>query len=449
MKKIWLIENIVLALTINLSCLFTTYYQHRIDGSYSVADIIFDFLFTAMLTWFFVIFFTKNESVFSPESYRLHGKRFKILIKFLVLILIKWIFDIAILFLGQISVEYKYLGSGLISAAFWLIGYTLCVQKDIAIWKSKKRLLVFSGLILLVLAVGMYYDIHLINQTHLLTVKYRINSPYMIRACRNIDFCSSIKNFIVDTVILVSLVIFHTTQVPLFPQRSRKKYNIIQLYARCNIILIFFLILCMLKFAIDPQGVLYWETYEPFNKKFYESEGPFDLTSKNEMVLSGIDKTSFGNNPYYFIEIASLQKNCEPEEFKGNGKNPTLVFTDKGNHSTDYIKFSIEERNVYLYGHYAICYYENGVTPRIIRINSLNQYENNTIIIELSEHLIEEGNLFMFEYAVEYLKNYDPEFIQPYIERYEKGLFNTNELRWMEETYYRSDYIINLAKRFS
>ena len=101
-----------------------------------------------------------------------------------------------------------------------------------------------------------------------------------------------------------------------------------------------------------------------------------------------------------------------------------------------------------MYGDYAICYYENGVTPRIIRMDSLNQCENNVIVTELCKHLIDEGNLFAFEYAIEYLAIYEPEFIRPYIERYSAGLFNAMETCWMEQAYYRSNYIVDLAKQF-
>ena len=168
------------------------------------------------------------------------------------------------------------------------------------------------------------------------------------------------------------------------------------------------------------------------------------------MVLYGFDIEPSSNHSYYYVETLLLQKDgCKSEEFKGQEEAPSCVFTDKGSRMREFIRFSIGERKVYLYGHYAICYYENGTTPRIIRTDALNQCENNAIVTELCKHLIEEGNLFAFEYAGEYLAKYEPEFIQPYIEKYSAGLFNAAETRWMEQAYYRSDYIVDLAKQLS
>ena len=123
--------------------------------------------------------------------------------------------------------------------------------------------------------------------------------------------------------------------------------------------------------------------------------------------------------------------------------------TDKGENLGDCISFLIGERKVYLYGYYAICYYKDGKTPQIIRVDSLNKCENNAVVTELCKHLIEEGNLFVLEYAGEYLAKYEPEFIQPFVKRDCEGEFNTNEIRWLENTGYRSEYIVDLAKQIS
>ena len=448
MKISKLIENTVLMVAAHLAWFFTTYYQHRMDGSYSVADIVFDLLFTIMITWLFVVIFAKNKTIFSEGTFRLQENKRSILFKWFLLIILKCAFDIAVYSFGIIFVEWKYLGIGLLSGAFWLIGYVLLVQKNVAIWKNKRKLLILSSFVFVVLTIGVCYDVHLISQTHLLTEKYSEDSPYLIRTCKNMDFFSSVKTFIIDMVILFALVIFHMTHAPLTKKEQEKKSNIVQLFVRCDIILALFLILCVIKTAIDPQGILLIKTSEPYSRKNHEKEGPFDLTIENEMALYGFDIEPSSDHSYYYVEKVSLQKgDHEFEQFVKNGEDPICVFTDKGKRGVEYVEFSIEGRKVYLYGHYAICYYENGVTPRIIRMDSLNQCENNAIVTELCKHLLEEGNLFVFEHATEYLVKYDPEFIQPYIERYSQGMFNASETRWMENTYYRSEYIVNLAKQ--
>ena len=148
----------------------------------------------------------------------------------------------------------------------------------------------------------------------------------------------------------------------------------------------------------------------------------------------------------YYMETVSLQGNDgKTVTFRNNGAEPSLVFSDKGREAGTYIQFTIEDSNVYLFGHYAICYYENGI-PYILRMDSLNQSGEHLVVIELLRHLLEEGNLFVFEYAGNYLVKYDPTFIASYIQRYSRGQFTENELRWMEESFYNPGYIIDLAK---
>ena len=138
MKFVRLIENLLLLLSVNLAYFFTTYYQHRIDGLYSVADIVFDILFTVVITWLLLVIFAKNKTIFSEGTFRLQGDKRSILFKWFLLIILKCTFDIAVWSFGIIFVEWKYLGIGLLSGAFWLIGYVLLVPKDVAIWKSKR-----------------------------------------------------------------------------------------------------------------------------------------------------------------------------------------------------------------------------------------------------------------------------------------------------------------------
>ena len=62
--------------------------------------------------------------------------------------------------------------------------------------------------------------------------------------------------------------------------------------------------------------------------------------------------------------------------------------------------------------------------------------------------LLSDGNIFAFEYVCDYLLASDPLFIQPYIERYAEGHFTEMEKEWMEKNFYKSEYVVNIAKSF-
>jgi len=448
MKISKLIENTLLMVAAHLAWFFTTYYQHRMDGSYSAADIAFDVLFTVMITWFFVMIFARSKTLFSEGAFRLRGEPSKraLLIKWVAFIGIKCALDVVIWWFSLISVEWKYIGTGLLSAAYWLIAYAVFVRKDTAVWKNRRHLLTVGGLILLAVGVGVCYDLSLIRQTQELHLKYTVESPHLMQACRNLDYFSGVKTSVVDFVILCTLVMFHMTHI--VHDNSEKPRNWLQVSVRCDLVLALFLFICVAKIAFDQQSVLLTRTVEPLFHRNYETEGSFDYAIEKKMVLHGFDVEHSAENAYHYVETVQLQKEgCASELFEGTGEDPDCVFTSKGDRKGEYVQFLLEERKVYLYGHYAICYYENGITPRIIRVDSLNQCENNAIVTELCKHLLEEGNLFVFEYAGEYLAKYEPEFLQPYVERYREGAFTGAESRWMEICCYRSEYIVRLAKQ--
>lgn len=452
MKKVRLIENLVLLLSINSMYFFTTYYQHRIDGRYSVTDIVFDLLFTVILTWTLVTVFARNKSVFDKGNFYLQEARRSILIKWALLILMKCVIDLAIFYFGTLGIEFKYIGISFLSALFWLIGYVVCAKKHSAIWKNKRNLLVFGSVILAILIFGLCYDLHLVKQTHSLFEKYKANSPYLIQACKNMDYLSSVKTFIVDMLVISILIVFHMKDLPDTEDKQNSTMRSLAVcFLRCDIALALFLIICFVKVAFDPQSMLITENNTPFSIENFTQEGQFDITKSEKMVLSGFDVEPSADNSYYYEKTMLLKKGEYVfEEFKGTGKESTCIFTKEGKYHFDSecVEFLINGRKVYLYGQYAICYYQNGTEPRILRIYSLSEYENDEIATQLCKHLLEEGNLFVFEYATEYLIKYDAEFIQPYIERYSQGLFNSTEINWMEKSYYRSDYIIDLAKNY-
>ena len=64
------------------------------------------------------------------------------------------------------------------------------------------------------------------------------------------------------------------------------------------------------------------------------------------------------------------------------------------------------------------------------------------------EKLISNGNVYIFEYACEYLIKYDFEFIENYLIRYSKGEFTETEQEWMEISNYNSQFVEAFAKQF-
>ncbi|MBO4979269.1 MAG: hypothetical protein J6D16_02555 [Clostridia bacterium] len=443
-----LIENLVFLLSVNIVQLATTYYHHRTVGEYRTSDIVLDALFAVIYAGFFIIVFFKNKTLFSEGSLtlRCEKNKFSLIIRWLGLIALKGAFDVILIYIGRISAEWKYIGSDFFVLSYWCLVYLIATKKISLISKNKNHL--FDALIVIIIAVGLavFYDAHLIGQYRAVHQKYTEVSPYFVRVCRNLDHLHSVKTFILDTFIACVLIVFHMTNA-VDPEKKNnpQRGDGFRVFMRCNLIASLFAILFVIKMGVDPLGVLYQSRYRSNGDINYEEEGPFDYFIESKGVIHGLGKVS-EDKFYYLEDNISLQKGDRFEQFTFAADTLGTVFSDTGNATRNYTQFSVDGKNVYLYGNYAICYYENNI-PVIIRIDSLNQQTQNSIVTNLLKHLLEQGNLFVFEFGSDYLTKYEAEFIEPYIERYANGTFTVTEKEWLTCSYYREDYIIDIAKK--
>ena len=111
-----------------------------------------------------------------------------------------------------------------------------------------------------------------------------------------------------------------------------------------------------------------------------------------------------------------------------------------------YEEITVDGKNVRVIEGRVIYFYENG-THNVVKLDQLAEYEKNDTVVSLCEQMLRDGNVSVFEYACEYLMKYDESFIAPYIERYANGEFNENELKWMSDSYYRAEYVTDIARR--
>ena len=86
---------------------------------------------------------------------------------------------------------------------------------------------------------------------------------------------------------------------------------------------------------------------------------------------------------------------------------------------------------------------------KTFKFEDINTLQESDIITSMCKQLLTDGNVFVFEYAYEYLNTYEPEFIAPFIERYSQGNFTSTESKWMAEAHYRDNYIVDIAMQIS
>ncbi|MBQ5837673.1 MAG: hypothetical protein IIW39_03270, partial [Clostridia bacterium] len=70
----------------------------------------------------------------------------------------------------------------------------------------------------------------------------------------------------------------------------------------------------------------------------------------------------------------------------------------------------------------------------------------NGTLIEVCKQLLENGNVYAFEYCKDYLLKYDKAFIDGYIRRYSNGEFTDAESKWMETNHFKKQFVTDLAR---
>ena len=80
-----------------------------------------------------------------------------------------------------------------------------------------------------------------------------------------------------------------------------------------------------------------------------------------------------------------------------------------------------------------------------IKTENIKSQSENKVLTAMLETLISDGEWNYFEYGCDYLKKYDSDFINPYIERYANGDFTENENKVNQEI--NTDYMINFAQK--
>ena len=71
--------------------------------------------------------------------------------------------------------------------------------------------------------------------------------------------------------------------------------------------------------------------------------------------------------------------------------------------------------------------------PYVIAFDDIKNQNENEVITNFLEYMITCGYWDYFEYGCDYLKKYDSDFINPYIERYANGDFTENENKLNQE----------------
>ncbi len=451
--------NFFALILINFIFYQSTHYPKHIYGGVmelSVLSIIFNLLFFLINAIFLIAIFERNNTVFLAKIFdfndKSNTKRF--FVKIALLLILQIICDVVVLQLNKLPFIYRYSLTDILIVLQWLTIYSILVPKAYRLWENKMVLTVTSVMLILELSATIIFNITKNCEYNAILNKYQETSPYAVQTLKNIDFLCNIKEFILDCVTTLTLLLARILKTEDSSNKKKdlsedewiKKENIrlkspMRVYSQLFITSFILSFCLLLRAALLPAST------------FFASDGVKSESISGATNLSHIESVKNiyrGDNgdhlkALYSIDTFILSKDDVIEEFIFASSKPNVVFIDGEYNISDSIKYEFEGQEVFLYGNYAISFFENG-TLEIVRIEELNEYDEKGIITQLLKKLLSDGNVFAFEYGCEYLIKYDYDFIKPYIDRYVLGIFTDDEIKWMEESTYRKQYIVDIAK---
>lgn len=426
----------------------------EISSARSIVATFINFIYFVLFDLFLVIVFSKNKAPFAKNIFDKNVpvvKRFEI-IRLLLLLFIQMIADIIALLIGKMAMEWKYIILDIVIVLQWFVIYIIIADKPIVFWKRPILLLICLVSVTALLGFSIYVDEKWLADTALFFTKYEVGSPILLSIQTNLQFAWEVKALVLDTLIGLIMIWLHLCNMK--KEEPEENSDILRgrrvatLLIRGSVLINVFVVMVIFKFTVWPDNSLQRSNTHSRSVGFKERDF-YNRVTDYELIRMGEDDTEniyYETHSYYiFWEQCTKQL-----FFTSDAHWPYDYFSENGQIRNGYTRerFLIGEKEAYLLFNQVICFYEES-KPQAIRLEELNYLDKNDIVIAVCKELLAEGNIFIFEYACDYLLINDQAFIRPYIERYAEGRFTDIEKEWMEKNFYKSEYVVNTAKAFS
>lgn len=420
--------NTLAILTLNIAFWICNLYPRHIlefDSVGSIVSVLINVIFFAVFNYVLILAFSENKSLFSHDI--LKKEHFK---KLAVLLVIQFLIDGVVCSLGALELEWRYLITDALIAVQWIVGYFVITYRKDSIFKKSNILTISTLIVAVVLGASLFLNNAILLEYSAFALKYEAPSAILAMAKSNAEFIYSAKLLLFDSILGVTLIIAHG-----LASSSCNKERCGKTLLRVFVLIISFLILVISKIHFWPYSAIVQinagdgEHIHYASGKFNSSISSFEIyrfsiDCKKELVYSDYNIT---------LERDGLEL-----------VNADSIFANDM-YSEVIEELSINEEKVFIHNSQYICYYEKGV-PCAINLNVLSDYTQNDTVIETCKQLLENGNIYIFEYCKNYLLKYDKSFIDGYIERYSNGEFSKTESEWLETNCYKSEFVTNFAK---
>ena len=437
--------NVLTLLLLNIVFFVCNIYPKHIIEINNPVSIAFNLIYYILFALFLIISINKNKNIFSEYIFfSLEKNRWKpILIRISLICGIKISFDIIILFLPLVLNENTVYLSDIFTVLLWIAFYSICASKEENVFRKRKRLVPIAIIITTVI-ITTYINYCFVKEYSLYLNKYDINFVTGSQAINNLDFLFTVKNFLLDTIIGLTLLISHFKLNKILNEKSGKAYQILHTF----LLLVFAFVIISVKILIFPSSYIkniYIKSSESHN---YTITDAFSTNTK----ITVIERTGddFSQNPT-FLNTSNKLFYGDTLIFKYNSTDDLSAHTYNKNGNQIIVEDRFEKidgkAEFYLYKNEVVCYLQNGL-PIAFHSNSV-QKDHSEQLTDIYKTLIENHYWNFFEQGAEYLLGYDANFIKPYLERYSANEFEEEEIRTLDKMFIKSQYIQRIAKKLA
>lgn len=259
------------------------------------------------------------------------------------------------------------------------------------------------------------------------------SSSVALTISKNMQYMYEIRNALLDFVAEVAILLAVYFSTPSNKAANCEAYhtNKAHLVSRIATMLLLSSLICGLKFFMLPQNFL--TTIHMQNSASHSTEPSFDYNRTFTTISRAtgyhkkkeIYRKTHGTLYYGDKKMLDIFMDYE---FKGN---PIEVIT------VDRQKIRIICKNQ------AIAYFRDE-KPYAVLFQDICKQGDDVILLDTCKELLSAGRLDCFEYICAYIMQYDPSFIQPYLQRYIASDFTTEELSQVGDI--STDYITKTAQ---